>query len=62
MRAISKLRSSIRCDIDKTIFDKLTYYSRLSGLTKTAIVERALEEYLNRQMPNELRNNYLYHK
>ena len=62
MRTVNKIRSSIRCDIDKNVYDKLTYYSRLSGLTKTAIIERSLEEYLNRQMPNELRENYLHHK
>ena len=52
----------MHCKIDKNLFERLTYYSRLSGLTKTAIVERALEEYLSRQLPNELRINYLHHK
>lgn len=62
MRKTDKVGTAMHCNIDKGLFDRLTYYSRLSGLTKTAIVERALEEFLNRQLPNELRNNYLHHK
>ena len=62
MRRTDKVGTAMHCKIDKNLFERLTYYSRLSGLTKTAIVERALEEYLSRQLPNELRINYLNHK
>lgn len=61
MRRTDKVSVAMHCKIDKQLSERLAYYSRLSGLTKTAIVERALEEFLSRQMPTELRNNFLNH-
>lgn len=43
----------INCKIRKDVFDKLSEYSKNSMIPKTALVERALEEYLDRMMPDD---------
>lgn len=34
------------CKFDRTIFEKLEEFCRLSGQSKTAVVERAVDKYL----------------
>lgn len=43
----------INCKIRKDIYDKLSEYSNYSMIPKTALVERALEEYLDKMMPDD---------
>lgn len=62
MKKTDKIGVSLHCKIDEALSQKLSKYSRTSGLTRTAIVERAIEEYLSRQLPTELRDNYLNHE
>lgn len=50
---------SLSCKIRKDIYDKLDLYSEHSMIPKTALVERALEEYLARQEPYMTRYNYI---
>lgn len=38
------------CKLDREVFEKLEEYSRLSGQSKTAVVERALQKYLKKNM------------
>lgn len=47
----------ISCKIKMDIYDRLCSYSDTTMIPKTAIVERALEEYLNRQEPTAIRAN-----
>ena len=35
------------CKFDREIFERLDEYCRISGQNKTAVVERAVEKYLN---------------
>ena len=42
----------LNCYIRKEIFDKLTKYSNDTSIPKTAIVEKALEKYLNNIVNN----------
>ena len=35
------------CKFDRTIFERLEEFCALSGQPKTAVVERAVEKYLN---------------
>jgi len=45
----------INCKIKQELFDKLSMYSVYSMVPKTSIVERALEEYLDRVMPKTIK-------
>ena len=45
-----KEAKNFACKFDKTIFDKLEDYCRLSGQSKTAVVERAVEKYLEENL------------
>ena len=38
------------CKFDKGIFDKLEDFCRLSGMSKTNVVERAVEKYIEENM------------
>ena len=38
------------CKFDREIFEKLEEYCRISGQNKTAVVERAVEKYLNENL------------
>ena len=42
----------LNCKIKKDIFNRLTTYSEYSMVPKTSLVEKALEEYLEKVMPN----------
>ena len=41
-----KEAKNFACKFDKAIFDKLEDFCRLSGMSKTAVVERAVEKYI----------------
>lgn len=43
----------LNCYIRKEIFDKLTQYSEDTSIPKTAVVEKALEKYLNEVIKTE---------
>lgn len=45
----------LNCYIRKEIFDKLTQYSEETSIPKTAVVEKALEKYLNEVVKTEVR-------
>ena len=38
------------CKFDREIFERLEEFCRLSGMNKTAVVERAVEKYLEENM------------
>ena len=38
------------CKFNKEIFDKLEDFCKLSGMSKTAVVERAVEKYIEEHM------------
>lgn len=38
------------CKFDRTIFERLEEFCRLSGQSKTAVVERAVDKYLTENM------------
>ena len=38
------------CKLDREIFEKLEEYCQLSGQSKTAVVERALQKYLKKNV------------
>lgn len=38
------------CKFDRTIYEKLEEFCRLSGQSKTAVVERAVQKYLEENM------------
>jgi len=38
------------CKFDREIFEKLEEFCRLSGQSKTAVVERAVEKYLEENL------------
>ncbi len=44
----------LNCYIRKEIFDKLTLYSDDTSIPKTAIVEKALQKYLDTVMKSEM--------
>ena len=56
MPRIKKEGSYINCKIKQDIYDKLNLYSEYSMIPKTALVERALEEYLNKAMQHNSEN------
>lgn len=45
-----KEAKNFACKFDKAIFDKLEDFCRLSGQSKTAVVERAVEKYLEENL------------
>ena len=45
----------LNCKIRQDIYDKLTVYSEYSMVPKTSLVEKALEEYLDKSMPDSLK-------
>ncbi len=38
------------CKFDRELFEKLEEYCQLSGQTKTAVVERAVQKYLKKNL------------
>lgn len=38
------------CKLDRGIFDRLEEYCKISGQSKTAVVERALQKYLKKNL------------
>ena len=38
------------CKLDRLIFEKLEEFCRLSGQSKTMVIERSLEKYLNENL------------
>lgn len=47
MPRVKKASEPLNMNLDKGLHDRLMAYCALSGLTKTATVERALQMYLN---------------
>lgn len=45
-----KEAKNFACKFDKGIFDKLEDFCRLSGMSKTNVVERAVEKYIEENM------------
>ena len=45
-----KESKNFACKFDKAIFDRLEEYCQVSRLSKTAVVERAVEKYLDENM------------
>ncbi len=45
-----KEAKNFACKFDKTIFDKLEDFCKLSGMSKTNVVERAVEKYIAENM------------
>lgn len=45
-----KEAKNFACKFDKAIFDKLEEFCRLSGMSKTNVVERAVEKYVEENM------------
>lgn len=45
----------LNCYIRKEIYDKLAQYSEETSIPKTAVVEKALEKYLNEVVKTEVR-------
>ena len=45
-----KEAKNFACKFDKTIFDKLEDFCKLSGMSKTNVVERAVEIYIAENM------------
>ncbi len=41
---------SFTCQIERRIFEKLEEFCKLSGMSKTAAVERAIEKYLEKNL------------
>lgn len=41
---------SFSCKFDRTIYEQLEEFCRLSGQSKTAVVERAVQKYLEENM------------
>jgi len=46
MARVKKETKNFACKFDKEIFDKLEEFCALSGQSKTAVVERAVEKYV----------------
>ena len=53
-----KEAKNFACKFDKSIFDKLEEFCRLSGMNKTNVVERAVEKYVeeNIELVKEVAN------
>ncbi len=47
MPRVKKASEALNMNLNKGLHDRLMAYCALSGLTKTATVERALQMYLN---------------
>ena len=45
-----KEAKNFACKFNKVIFDKLEDFCKLSGLSKTNVVERAVEKYIEENM------------
>ena len=50
MARTKKETRNFACKFDKEIFDKLEEFCDLSGQSKTAVVERAVEKYVQENM------------
>ena len=47
----------LNCYVQQEIYDRLSLYSKETMIPKTAIVERALEEYLRKQSRTQKEND-----
>ena len=45
-----KEAKNFACKFDKSIFEKLEDFCKLSGMNKTNVVERAVEKYIEENM------------
>ncbi len=50
MARIKKDAMNFGCKFEREIFEKLEEFCRLSGQSKTAVVERAVEKYLEENL------------
>ncbi len=50
MSRLKKDAMNFGCKFDREIFKKLEEFCRLSGQSKTAVVERAVEKYLEENL------------
>ena len=55
MPRVKKDGNYINCKIRQDVYEGLTLYSEYSMIPKTALIERALQEYLDKVMPAELK-------
>lgn len=46
MSRVKKEAKNFACKFNKAIFDKLETFCKLSGMSKTNVVERAVEKYI----------------
>ena len=60
MPRMKKEGEYINCKIRKDIYDKLSEYSNYSMIPKTALVERALAEYLEKMMHDDKEKRILH--
>ena len=42
--------NNFACKLDREVFEKLEEYCQLSGQSKTAVVERAVQKYLKKNL------------
>lgn len=48
----------INCYLDRTLFNRLSYYADEKGQTKTMAIERILKEYLDKEgVPERIDDN-----
>ena len=50
MPRVKKDARAFSCKFDRVIFEKLEEFCRLAGMNKTAVVERAVNKYLEENM------------